>query len=68
MIRISKGPAVHLKMCFNDHLMTFFKNIMGNKLETFNGSIYVKVIERGRIGLYNYVSQICVHLTEKMKW
>ena len=48
--------------------MTFFKPIMGNQLESFNGSVYVIMNESGRISLYDHIRHSYVHLTEKMKW
>ena len=45
--------------------MTFVKPIMGNQQETFNVSVYVIVIESGRIHLYDHVRHSFVDLTEK---
>ena len=42
-------------MCINGGSVKFVKTIMGNQLETFNGSSFLKVIESGRISLYGYV-------------
>ena len=38
---------------------------MGNQSETFNGSVYVKIIESGRISLYDYVMHFNLHLMKK---
>ena len=55
-------------MHVNGCLVKFVKTIMWNKLETFNGNAYLKVIGCGRIRLYGYGMHTYVHLTEKMKW
>ena len=57
----------HFNVCINAHSMIFLKNIMGNQEGTFNGSEYVKVVESGRISLYDYVMHICADLTEKIE-
>ena len=44
--------------------MTFFKPIMGNQQGTCNGSVYVDMIESGRISLYDHVMDLYVQLTE----
>ena len=47
--------------------MTFFKPTMGDHQETFNGSVYVKMIESDRIHSYDCVMNFKLHLAEKMK-
>ena len=48
--------------------MTFSKPTKGDHYNTFNRSVYVKMIESDRIHLYDCVMNFKLHLTEKKKW